>query len=268
MLRGMWWSAVLLSALLGGIIGAGITFGLDQAFGGSGGGSSGGSSGVRVSDSRGAAVARNGVDAATIYTQVLPSVVTIDTVSGTGRRRDEGEGTGIVLDTKGDILTNYHVIDGADQIQVTFNGSSRSYNATVAAQDEADDLAVISVSAAPSGLHPATLGDPSQLHVGDPVLAIGNPLGYEASLTEGIVSGLGRTFDDGQGPTLHNLIQEDAAINPGNSGGPLLNSRGEVVGINTLLDNADNTDEFSGIGFAVPISSAKSLISQATGSGR
>jgi putative serine protease PepD len=265
MLRGVWWSAVLISGLIGGIAGAAIMFGLSQAFGGSSN-SKGGSSGVRLSDNRAVALAKNGLDAAGIYAQVSPSIVTIDTATVTRRRRDEAEGTGIVLDSKGNLLTNYHVIDGAQQIHVTLAGGGRTFDGTVVAQDQANDLAVLRINAPAGSLHPVTLGDPSQLRIGDPVLALGNPLGFQSSLSAGIVSGLDRTFSDGSSAPLLHLIQEDAALNPGNSGGPLLNSRGEVVGINTLLDNADGSDNFSGIGFAVPISTAKSLISQAQGS--
>jgi putative serine protease PepD len=263
MLRGVWWSAVLISGLLGAVAGAGLMFGLTQAFGGSSDGHS--SSGTRVSASRNGAPARNGVDAAAIYDQVSPSVVTIDTTTVTRRRRDQGEGSGIVLDTKGHILTNYHVVQGANDIQVTLPDNGRQYTATVAAQDEDNDLAVVTISAPAGTLHPVTLGDSAHLHVGEPVLALGNPLGYERSLTEGIVSGLDRTFDDGSGSPLQHLIQEDAAINPGNSGGPLLNGNGEVVGINTLLDNSDNSENFAGLGFAVPISAARDVIGRATG---
>jgi putative serine protease PepD len=266
-MRGLWWSAVRLSGLIGAVVGAGLMFGLTQAFGTSGGGSSvkgTASRGVRTSQVKGdAVVARNGIDAAAVYDQVRPSVVTIDTTTVSRRRRDQGEGTGIVLDTNGHILTNDHVIADVSQITVSL-ADGHSYPATVLATDADNDLAVIGINAPASALHPATLGDPSSLRVGQPVLAIGNPLGYEASLSEGVVSGIDRTFDPGDStPAIHHLIQSDAAINPGNSGGPLLNDRGEVVGVNTLLDNADGSDAFAGIGFAVPIDAAQSVIQQA-----
>jgi putative serine protease PepD len=266
-MRGLWWSAVLISGLLGGIAGAALMFGLTQAFGGS---SSGGhttvvSNGVRTTGSRtDAQVARNGLDAGAIYDKVRPSVVTIDTTTLRRRGRDDGEGTGIVLDTSGHILTNNHVIDQVNKIDVTLS-DGHSYTGKVLATDPDNDLAVVGISAPTAALHPATLGDANQVHIGDPVVAIGNPLGYEASLTEGIVSGLDRTFDDGQSQPMNHLLQSDAAINPGNSGGPLLNGRGEVIGVNTLLDNADGSDSFAGLGFAVPIGTAKSIIDQAKG---
>ena len=183
--------------------------------------------------------------------------------SSSGAVVPTGLGSGVIFDNQGDILTNNHVIDGVSRIQVVL-GNGRSYDGTVLATDLDNDLAVIRISASGSSLAPATLGDPSKLHIGEPVVAIGNPLGYEASLTEGIISGLDRTFNDNSDvqPISH-LIQSDAAINPGNSGGPLLNARGEVVGVNTLLDNADGTSSFSGIGFAVPITAAQNVIKQA-----
>jgi putative serine protease PepD len=267
-MRGFWWSAIVISALLGGFIGAGLMFGLTQAFGGSSGGhtttavrSTGLPAGTTASLTSGD-VARNGLDAAGIYARVRPEIVTINTTTVSRRSRDEGEGTGIVLDTNGHILTNNHVIDSVGTIKVTLE-SGQSYDAKVLTQSPDIDLAVIAITVPANLLHPATLGDATKLRVGEPVLALGNPLGYEATLTEGIVSGLDRTFDDGQGNTLDHLIQSDAAINPGNSGGPLLNGNGEVVGINTLLDNADNSQSFAGIGFAVSIETARDLIRQA-----
>ncbi len=273
-MRGLWWSAILIGSLLGGIAGAGLMFGLTQAFGNSG------STGTRVvSSATGVPVidvrsnntgqvpaARNGVDAASIFDQTRPSVVTITTSVVTRRRQAEGEGSGIELDTNGHILTNNHVVEGASRIQVRLD-NGQSYTATVLSTDPANDLAVIGISAPAASLHPAKVGDPGTLRVGEPVLAIGNPLGYEGTLTEGIVSGLDRTFSNSSATPMNNLIQSDAAINPGNSGGPLLNSRGEVVGVNTLLDNADGTSSFAGIGFAVPISAAQGVIQQAASKG-
>jgi putative serine protease PepD len=271
-LRGISWSLVGIGSLLSGIAGAALMFGVTQGFGGSGSGHATNSGvALRVSDTRASAspstsaitaLARNGVDATAIYDQVRPSVVTITSTTVARRRQAQGEGTGIELDTNGHILTNNHVVEGASRVQVKLD-DGQTYTATVLATDPTNDLAVIGISAPAGSLHPAKLGDPSTLQVGEPVLAIGNPLGYEATLTEGIISGLDRTFDDGQGTTMSHLIQSDAAINPGNSGGPLLDPNGTVVGINTLIDNADGSNAFSGIGFAVPVSAAQSLIQQA-----
>lgn len=208
------------------------------------------------------AVARNGVDAAVVYAQVRPSLVTVATTVLQRRSRAQGEGSGVVLDTARRILTNNHVVDGASSINVTFAGG-HSYPVTVVVQDAPNDLAGLLVKAPAALVHPATLGDATRLHVGDSVLALGNPLGYEASLSEGIVSGLDRTFNEGQGTVMRHLIQSDAAINSGNSGGPLLDAAGSVVGINTLLDNANNTDSFTDMGFAVSMNTARAPISRA-----
>ena len=267
-MRGLWWSTVLISGLIGGIVGAALMFGLTQAFGDGGSHTASTpsraarSSATRSGGGTETALARNGLDAAAVYDAVRPSVVVIETTTVTRRQRDDGEGTGIILDTSGRILTNNHVIQDVMRISVTL-ADGHSYPGTVLATDETNDLAVLSITAPAAALHPAKLGAATALRVGEPVLAIGNPLGYEATLTEGIVSGVDRTFDPGDSPPLHHLIQSDAAINPGNSGGPLLNGRGEVVGVNTLLDNADGSAQFSGIGFAVPIDAAKDVIAQA-----
>ncbi|HZQ35525.1 MAG TPA: trypsin-like peptidase domain-containing protein, partial [Dehalococcoidia bacterium] len=213
-MRGVWWSAVLIGAVLGGITGAALMFGLTQAFGGSSGGSHTVGSGHAVFTGAGL-TARNGLDAEGIYTAVRPSVVIIDTTTITRRQRDQGEGAGVVLDASGRILTNNHVIDHASRIEVTL-ADGKTYTANVLATDPENDLAVVGINAPRNSLHPARLGDPKALRVGEPVVAIGNPLGYEATLTEGIISGIDRTFDDGNGDTMQHLIQSDAAINPGN----------------------------------------------------
>ncbi len=203
--------------------------------------------------------------AADIYDAVRPSVVEID-VSGTqssqfGSQQFSGTGTGIVLDDKGHILTNNHVIDSASTIAVIFDDGA-SISATVLGADPGNDLAVITVDPSQHALKAATLADSSKLRVGDPVLALGNPFNLVASLTEGIVSGLDRSYSEGgQGSRpLRGLIQTDAAINPGNSGGPLLDCHGQVVGINTLLDNPTGQTVNVGVGFAVAINTAKNEI--------
>ena len=268
-MRRIWWGAVLLSGVIGGLVGAAVLFGLTQAFGSSGSNHAATPTNSRqpVALAASNGLTRSGLDAAAIYTRVRPSVVTIETTVAGRRRQSEGEGAGIVLDTKGHVLTNDHVVEPADTITVAL-ATGQTYSATLLAKDSARDLAVLAVQAPANLLRPAKLGDPTTLQVGEPVVAIGNPLGYEGTLTEGIISGLDRTFDDGQGNTMQHLIQSDAAINPGNSGGPLLDAQGTVIGVNTLLDNADGSDNFSGIGFAVSIDAASNLIHQAAGSGR
>ena len=162
---------------------------------------------------------------------------------------DGGIGSGFVFDKKGHIATNAHVVDDAKKIVVTFL-DGRSYNAEIIGTDEYTDIAVIKVNADLKLLHPLPLGDSSNLKVGEPIAAIGNPFGLSGSMTSGIVSQLGRLLPSGSGYSIPDVIQTDAAINPGNSGGPLLNMRGEVVGMNTAIQST--TGEFTGVGFAIP----------------
>ena len=159
-------------------------------------------------------------------------------------------GSGFVFDTKGHIITNAHVVDNARKIVVTFL-DGRSYNAELVGLDLFTDVAVIKADVNKSLLQPLLIGDSSTLRVGEQIAAIGNPFGLSGSMTSGIVSQLGRLLPaQGSGFSIPDVIQTDAAINPGNSGGPLLNMRGEVVGINTAIQSA--TGEFSGVGFAIP----------------
>ncbi len=160
-----------------------------------------------------------------------------------------GLGSGFVFDKKGHIITNAHVVDDAKKVVVTFL-DGRSYNAEIIGTDEFTDLAVIKVNADLVLLHPLVIGDSSNLKVGEPIAAIGNPFGLSGSMTSGIVSQLGRLLPSGAGYSIPDVIQTDAAINPGNSGGPLLNMRSEIVGINTAIQSA--TGEFTGVGFAIP----------------
>ena len=214
------------------------------------------------SSSNASLVSGDCMTAADIYDAVRPSVVEID-VSGTqsgqfGSQQFSGTGTGIVLDDKGNIVTNNHVVASASTIAVIFDDGA-SIPATVVGADSGNDVAVIKIDPAQHALKAATLADSSKLRVGDPVLALGNPFNLEASLTEGIVSGLDRSYSEG-GPgsrPLRGLIQTDAAINPGNSGGPLLDCHGQVIGINTLLDNPTGQSVNVGVGFAVAINTAK-----------
>jgi len=167
-----------------------------------------------------------------------------ETVDGDG-----GLGSGFVFDKKGHIVTNAHVVNDAKKIVVTFL-DGRSYNAEIIGTDEYTDLAVIKVNVDLKLLHPLPLGDSSNLKVGEQIAAIGNPFGLSGSMTSGIVSQLGRLLPSGSGYSIPDVIQTDAAINPGNSGGPLLNMRGEVVGMNTAIQST--TGEFTGVGFAIP----------------
>jgi putative serine protease PepD len=198
--------------------------------------------------------------AAAIYQQAAPGVVTMTTeVAGRFGRVGEGTGSGIVLNTSGDILTNAHVVAGANQIQVTFN-DGRTLPATLVNSNTSADLAVVRVSAAASTLHPLTLGNSNNVQVGDQVYAIGAPFGLPESMTAGIISGLNR-HNGASG--LSGLIQTDAPINPGNSGGALLNTHGQVIGINDSIESpiAGNV----GIGFAIPINVVKQMLSSLEG---
>jgi S1-C subfamily serine protease len=188
--------------------------------------------------------------ATAIYQKASKGVVMITTQTG-GSRRGQGTGSGIVLDKSGNIMTNNHVVDGANQVQVTFSDGSTT-SATVVNTNPGQDLATIRVSVSASRLYPLTLGNSDNVLIGDTVYAIGAPFAHPESMTAGIVSGLNRT--DPQ-TNLHGLIQTDARINPGNSGGPLLNTLGQVVGINDAIESP--VEGNVGVGFAIPINSAR-----------
>jgi len=184
------------------------------------------------------------------------------------QRQRTGIGSGFVVDTEGHVLTNFHVVQGADAdgVRVQFAGSDQRYEATVLGRDPFHDLALIRLKDPPSGLVPVSLGDSAGLKVGQKVVAIGNPFGLDFTVTEGIVSGLGRLIPQQnplaarfrEGQQIPDVIQTDAAINQGNSGGPLFNSRGEVVGVNTAIFTPSGA--FAGVGFAVPINAAKRVL--------
>jgi len=169
-----------------------------------------------------------------------------------------GVGSGFVYDNLGHIITNAHVVDGADKATVTFLDGSQ-YNAEIIGGDKFTDIAVIKVSEKPRLLHPLEIGDSSLLQVGEQVAAIGNPFGLSGSMTSGIVSQIGRLIAaQDSGFSIPDVIQTDAAINPGNSGGPLLNMRGQVIGINTAIQSISG--EFVGIGFAVPSNTVSKIV--------
>jgi S1-C subfamily serine protease len=206
-----------------------------------------------------------------VYEQVNRSVVNISTKGV--REGDffffevptEGAGSGSVLDKNGHILTNFHVIEDARQIEVTlFDGSTHA--AALVGHDAASDVAVLSIKASADVLFPVKLGDSSRLKVGQRVFAIGNPFGLERTLTTGIISSLNRRIPGREGRLLKSLIQTDAAINPGNSGGPLLDSRGRLIGMNTAI--ASRTGQNTGVGFAIPVSSISRIVPQLIEKGR
>jgi putative serine protease PepD len=200
------------------------------------------------------------VDAKAIYSSASAGVVDI-TATGTGASQQSpfgqgssqstATGSGFVVDSQGHIVTAAHVIDGAKSIKVTFSdGVTRT--ATLAGKDDATDVAVLKVDPSGLTLHPLTLGSSAALGVGDALVAIGSPFGYEESVSTGIVSGVDRTIQAPNGYTVAHAIQTDAALNPGNSGGPILDSSGHVVGIADQIATG-GTDQGSGVGFAVPI---------------
>jgi|SRR5579871_749098 S1-C subfamily serine protease len=168
----------------------------------------------------------------------------------------EGAGSGFVIDTKGYILTNNHVVEGAQSIEVVLGDQSR-YPAKIVGADPRNDVALIKIEPKSKPLVALTLGDSSTIQVGQKVLAIGNPFGFQSTLTTGVVSALGRTVQTSQTTFIDEAIQTDAAINRGNSGGPLINSRGEVIGINSAIYTPTGTT--AGIGFAIPINTAKRI---------
>ncbi len=181
---------------------------------------------------------------------------------GETQRQGEATGSGIVIDANGTILTNYHVVENAIKVTVSFE-KGKAVEAKVVGKDPSNDLAVLRISTDGLTLHPLTLGDSSTAQVGDPVLAIGNPFDLERTLTTGVISALQRQITAPNGFTIDNVLQTDAPINPGNSGGPLLNIEGEVIGINSQIETGGSGDDGSvGIGFAVPINTAKSEISE------
>jgi S1-C subfamily serine protease len=174
----------------------------------------------------------------------------------------EGQGSGFIIDKDGHVLTNYHVIADARQVEVTLH-NRKKYRATVVGTDRSHDLAVIQIKA--PDLTPMVLGDSKNLQVGQKVYAIGNPFGLAGTLTSGIVSSI-RSVQEPNGININEAIQTDAAINPGNSGGPLLNSNGEVIGINTMI--ASSVGQNAGIGFAIPINTAKAVLNDLLTLGR
>jgi putative serine protease PepD len=194
-----------------------------------------------------------------VVKQVGPSVVLIQT--------SQGLGSGIVLDANGNLVTNAHVVEGADSFQVTLADGSQ-YPARLVGSFAADDLAVLHIDA--GGLHPAGLADSSRLQVGDVALAIGNPLGLRSSVTEGIVSALGRTVNEDNGVALPDVIQTSAPINPGNSGGALVDLQGQVIGIPTLAatDPQLGGGAAAGIGFAIPSDTVRDIAAQLIGQGK
>jgi S1-C subfamily serine protease len=203
-----------------------------------------------------------GLDARAIYASDSPGVAFVKSSGITtntpfGSSQGVATGSGFVIDKKGDILTNAHVVAGAQKVTVRLGASGSETPATVVGVDNSNDLAVLHVDPSKVTLHPLQLGNSTGQQVGDPVMAIGNPFGYDRTATTGIVSALQRQITGPDGFTIDHVIQTDAAINPGNSGGPLIDSSGRVIGINSQIATGGSGDANVGIGFAIPIDTAK-----------
>jgi S1-C subfamily serine protease len=202
-------------------------------------------------------VATADLDVAALYERAAPSVVEIevsrDAERGFGRDQGSG-GSGFVYDARGHIVTNAHVVSRGDDVRVRF-ADGREVDATVVGSDAASDIAVLRVEATDGELTPLELGSSSEVRPGEPVVALGSPLGFEGSVTAGIVSGVDRTIQAPDGSTITGAIQTDAALNSGNSGGPLLDAEGRVVGVNAQVRSPT-------IGFAIPIDTVRDVVSQ------
>ena len=196
-----------------------------------------------------------------IYEGVSPAVVEVNVGRGSGRSlRSLGSGSGFLVDNEGHIVTNNHVVEAGGNIQVKFS-SGATAEATIVGRNPANDLALLKVDASVvANVQPVDLGDSDALKPGQMAIAIGNPFGLEGSVTVGVISQIQRSFSSDLGRPISNVIQTDANINPGNSGGPLLNSSGEVVGINTAMQVSPTGQGIGGIGFAVPINTLKDVL--------
>jgi putative serine protease PepD len=255
---------VAAAAVVGGGAGAAITTLSD------GGGSA---RTTTVTTPAGANVANADLTVGQIAKDATKSVVEVDATTSGGSQSfpfgDNGgsaaEGTGFVYDTKGDIVTNQHVISGAGTVKVKFSDGS-TYTASVVGSDSATDVAVLRVNAPSSKLNPLTLADSSKVEVGDGVVAIGNPFGLDGTVTSGIVSAVGREISSPDDTPIEGAIQTDAAINHGNSGGPLLELRGEVIGITSQIQSEGGGND--GVGFAVPSNTVKSIAAQLIANGK
>ena len=264
-----WIVVAVVSALVGGAAGAGIA----EAVGTDNGGSPVAS--VKVGEAAPGPALAGGAQIPTIVKSVLPEVVSVDAKGpGTGANglfsgAVEDQGTGMIIGTTGEVITNNHVIAGATSITVTLYGQTASLPATLVGADPSSDTALLKINSSPPNVQAVTFGDSTKLQVGDAVIAIGNALGLSAgtpTVTSGIVSATGRTVQAGDstggtGVTLHNMIQTDAAINSGNSGGPLVDSAGQVVGMNTAVASSSTGNApAQNIGFAIPSSTIQGLV--------
>ena len=272
-----WWTRIgglLLAAVLGGAaavgIGAAVGAGDDTTTVVSA--VSGNATAAKASRVQVDAAASDGKSVQEIYRETGPGVVQVtsttsggDSLFGFGGGGGTALGSGFVVDKAGHVVTNYHVIQGADEVEVNFSGED-NIPATVVGSDPSTDLAVLKIDAQARALTPLPLGSSDAIRVGDPVVAIGNPFGLERTVTAGIVSALQRQIQAPNGYTIDEVIQTDAPINQGNSGGPLLNAKGEVIGVNSQIESESGGNV--GIGFAIPINTVKEVVSQVLQNGK
>ena len=204
---------------------------------------------------------------ANVVDRTLPSVVEVK-IEGTSDNTPfpgvpgpqvEGLGSGWVYDDEGHVVTNQHVVDGADKVTVVFEDGTE-IGAQVVGSDPSTDVAVLKLDRVPGSVRPLSVGSTSSLELGDPVVAIGSPLGLQGTVTAGIVSGLGRDIEAPDGFTIDGAVQTDAALNHGNSGGPLLNAQGQVIGVNAQIETGGVSQGNVGIGFAIPINTVKTVV--------
>jgi S1-C subfamily serine protease len=261
--------ALVVAGLLGGAAAVGIGAAVDSDDGGT---TTVLSTATSSQSTRFAAGEESGRSVQQIYAQSGPGVVQVTSTSVVGTDPFFGPqpraslGSGFVIDKSGRIVTNYHVIDGAQEVEVNFSGDDR-VPARVVGSDPSTDLAVLEIDAQARALTPLPLGNSDAVRVGDSVVAIGNPFGLERTVTAGIVSALQREITAPNGYTIDKVIQTDAPINHGNSGGPLLNAEGAVIGVNSQIESSTGGGNV-GIGFAVPINTVKEVVSQILESGR
>jgi putative serine protease PepD len=262
-------AALVASAILGGVVAVGavaLLGGLDSGTTVVTETSAARSPGLAPADS-------NGMSVNEIYERAASGVVRVNSTSnstaatGLGTQQTSALGSGFVIDKTGHIVTNYHVVEGADVVTVSFSNRD-TVKAEVVGTDPSSDIAVLRVNTAASALTPLPLGNSDAVEVGDPVVAIGNPFGLDRTVTAGIVSALQRLITAPNRFTIDHVIQTDAPINHGNSGGPLLSSRGQVIGVNTQIETGDTATGNVGIGFSVPSNTVKDVVAQIIRTGR
>jgi putative serine protease PepD len=203
-----------------------------------------------------------GLDVAGLYESTRSGVVFVE---ARGQGPGGSSGSGFLVDDQGSIVTNQHVVDNAEEVDVRFGEDGDPVNAKVAGTDPSTDLALLKIDASDADGKPLRLGSSGEVRVGEPVIAIGSPFGLRGTVTSGIVSGLGREIQSPNGFTIDDVVQTDAAINPGNSGGPLIDERGRVIGVNAQIASSNRSN--SGVGFAIPIDTAKEVIPDLRSSG-